>query len=342
MTTSKSLRDGGSLRPFVLWLAFFYTAWLTLVVAGGFWHVVRAHWPIALSMAFGSYIAGSTPMGGGTVGFPVLVLLFDLPGTLGRNFGLAVQSIGMVSASIYILSVRQPIDKTLLRPAMWGAVIGTPLGAAFIAPILPDLWIKLTFAVVWASFGMMHLVKLSELVSASGIGETIKAPRWLTGFLTGIIGGIVSSITGVGIDMMIYAVMVLRYRADLKIAIPTSVILMAFTSVIGISTNLLLSKLAPDVYHVDSEVFHNWLAAAPVVAVGAPFGAVVVSLISRTPTLIIVSILCIVQYVWTIVHERISGSVLIMSVLAIGLINAAFMALYDRGHAGIVPPDDNH
>lgn len=29
-------------------------------------------------MAVGSYAAGSTLMGGGTVGFPVLVLLFDL------------------------------------------------------------------------------------------------------------------------------------------------------------------------------------------------------------------------------------------------------------------------
>jgi hypothetical protein len=39
-------------------------------------------------MAFGSYVAGSTPMGGGTVGFPILVLLFDLPATLGRDLCL--------------------------------------------------------------------------------------------------------------------------------------------------------------------------------------------------------------------------------------------------------------
>ena len=41
---------------------------------------------IAAAMAVGSYFAGSTPMGGGTVGFPVLVLLFDGPATLGRDF----------------------------------------------------------------------------------------------------------------------------------------------------------------------------------------------------------------------------------------------------------------
>lgn len=68
------------LWPFVLWLAVFYTAWITLVTWRGDWANVLSHWPIALAMSFGSYIAGSTPMGGGTVGFPVLVLIFDFPG----------------------------------------------------------------------------------------------------------------------------------------------------------------------------------------------------------------------------------------------------------------------
>ena len=99
-------------------------------------------------MTLGSYLAGSTPMGGGTVGFPVLVLLFEQPGSLGRNFGLAIQSIGMVSASIYILCRRQPVDWKLLRPALLGSLIGTPLGCFFVAPFVPDIWVKLTFAVI--------------------------------------------------------------------------------------------------------------------------------------------------------------------------------------------------
>ena len=113
---------------------------------GDHWDTVVAHWPIALAMALGSYFAGSTPMGGGTIGFPVLVLLFDQPSSLGRNFGFAVQSVGMVSASIYILCARRPFDWHLLKPAIAGALAGTPLGAAFIAPHVPELWIKLLFA----------------------------------------------------------------------------------------------------------------------------------------------------------------------------------------------------
>ena len=46
------------------------------------------------------------------------------------------------------------------------------------------------------------------------------------------------------------------------------------------------------------------VSAAPVVALGAPLGALVVSRVGRRPTLIVVSILCVVQFFWTLMHER--------------------------------------
>ncbi len=318
--------------PFAMWLIAFYGVWLFIVIAGGQWDTVRSHWPIALAMSFGSYIAGSTPMGGGTVGFPVLVLLFDMPGSLGRNFGLAVQSIGMVSASIFIFSVRRPLHWRLLLWGMAGALFATPVGAAFVAPFVPDLWVKLLFAVIWASFGVMHLVKMRELVSATGITGHFR--RWdrPVGLAVGLTGGIVASITGVGIDMIIYATLVLLYRADLKIAIPTSVVLMAFTSVVGITSNIALSQVNPRMYGVDPEVYANWLAAAPIVAVGAPFGAMIVDLISRKPTLLVVSALCLVQFAWTLVHEQVTGIALFASFVGVLVFNVVFHLLYSYGH----------
>lgn len=319
------------LFPFFLWLFVFYTVWVSLVVFGDRWSETLAHWPIALAMTLGSYVAGSTPMGGGTVGFPVLVLLFDLPGALGRNFGLAIQSIGMVSASIYIISLRKSVAWGLLRPALAGSLIGTPVGAAFVAPFVPDIWIKLTFAIVWASFGVMHILKMRELVGALGQSRKWDEQRISIGLIIGFLGGIVASVTGVGIDMIVYATLVLLYRTDLKIAIPTSVILMAFTSVVGIFVNMALSSLDPELYKIDPEVYANWLAAAPVVALGAPLGAFIVSLISRTPTLILVSLLCIAQFFWTIVEEGVSGFALLAASVAVMICVGIFQFLYQLG-----------
>ena len=289
-----------TLYPFYAWLALFYLAWLVLVMAGGFLHTVLAHWPMALAMAAGSYVAGSTPMGGGTVGFPVLVLLMDLPATLGRDFSLAIQSVGMTSASIYILCKRQELEWPMLRAALPGALIGMPLGILYVAPLASDLFIKLLFASMWCSFGLLHLRRIREITSYEGMTPHDVAFDHRVGFIVGLFGALtVASITGVGIDMMIYMVLVLWCHADLKIAIPTSVVLMAFTSLVGLAAKLLLGDL-------QAGTFENWLAAAPVVAIGAPLGAMVVSKVGRKPTLYIVSLLCVVQFVWTLFHERAS------------------------------------
>lgn len=335
-----SLAPSTAPRPrlwiFVAWLGAFYLTWLFLVVVRGYWPLAQAHWPIAVAMAAGSYFAGSTPMGGGTVGFPVLVLLFDGPAALGRDFGFAVQSIGMTSASIFIISRRQQVAWPMLRWAMLGSLIGTPLGLIFIAPLVSGLVVKVLFAVIWASFAMMTLVKLRETAQLEGMTNLPIRFHRVSGLLVGLFGGaFCAALTGVGIDMIIYAVLVTLVRTDLKIGVPTSVILMAFTSLIGIATRNLQGTVNP-------ETFGNWIAAAPVVALGAPLGAFVVDKIGRTPTLVVVAILCIGQFVWTVVEEW-AHLGLIGLAIAVGgvlLINLGFHFLHEAGlrlQAGAAP-----
>lgn len=286
------------LWPFIAWLVLFYGSWLGLVVFGGHLETVLNHWPMAIVMAIGSYVAGSTPMGGGTVGFPVLVLLMDLPATLGRDFSFAIQAIGMSSASIYILCRRQPLEWPMLKAALPGVLLGTPVGILFIAPAVGDLFIKLLFATLWCSFGLLHLRHMNEICDRTGITPVQASFDRRTGFMIGLLGSMtVASVTGVGIDMLLYMILVLVCHADLRIAIPTSVILMAFTSVVGVVIKAMVGDF-------QAGTFENWLAAAPVVAIGAPLGALVVSRMGRRPTLMIVSVLCVAQFAWTLYHER--------------------------------------
>lgn len=281
-----------------VWLGLFFSVWTFVVFVQGRWETVKEHWPIALAMAVGSYAAGSTPMGGGTVGFPILVLLFDQPAQLGRDFSFAVQSIGMTSASIFILARRQPLAWAMLKGAAAGSLVGTPLGIFLVAPLIPALWIKLLFAVVWGSFGLLHLRRIGEIASHEGMTDFDERWDFRVGLAVGVLAGaMVASVTGVGIDMVLYTVLVLLCRADLKIAIPTSVLIMAFTSLVGIGTKAVFTGVQPG-------VFENWIAAAPVVALGAPLGAFMVDLIGRKPTLFFVAILCVVQLVWALHEER--------------------------------------
>ena len=316
------------LAPFIVWLVLFYGAWLALVYFGGHLTTVLENWPMAAVMAMGSYVAGSTPMGGGTVGFPVLVLFMDLPATLGRDFSFAIQAVGMTSASIYILCSKQELEWPMLRAALPGALIGTPLGILFVAPLASDLFIKLLFAAMWCSFGLLHLRRINEITSYEGMTPHDKSFDHRVGFIVGFFGGLtIASITGVGIDMFLYMFLVLWCHADLKIAIPTSVVLMAFTSLVGVAFKLLFGGLEPG-------TFENWLAAAPVVAIGAPFGALVVSKIGRRLTLIVVSILCVLQFIWTLVHERAALTVWSFSAALLGVVVflLLFQDMYRHGY----------
>jgi len=93
----------------------------------------------------------------------------------------------------------------------------------------------------------------------------------------------------------------------------------------------LLAAALPGSYSISPEVFHNWLAAAPVVAIGAPFGAWALSRLPRTPTLLIVSALCIVQFVATVVKVGLQGWSLVLAFAAVLAINFVFALMFRYG-----------
>ncbi len=312
-------------RLFGLWLLAFTAVWLWLMATGDHWGVFADHWGIAVAMALGSYFGASTPLGGGAVGFPVLVLLFGEPAAVGRDFSFVIQSAGMVSASLYIFATRKPVAWPLLGWSLASGAAVVPVATVVLVPALPPLAVKLLFAVTWAGFGIVHAARWREIEELEGAGaHTPARDRWL-GLLIGVAGGVVTAVTGVGINMLLYVVLVMLFRSDARIAIPTSVIAMASLSIVGLGTRWLLGGAPPGVYL-------NWLAAAPVVVLGAPLGAWMVQRIPRKPTLWLVSALCVAQFVWTCVHERVTGPTLALALAGVGAFLLIFQALYRRGH----------
>ncbi len=121
----------------LLWLGI----WLVIVTAPGAWLVALAHWPMALVMIAGSLVAGSTPMGGGTVSFPALVLGFHRSPVMARDFGMAIQATGMTSAFLFILMRGIPIERRLLTWSWIGSVGGLIFGTFLLAGRVPAAWV---------------------------------------------------------------------------------------------------------------------------------------------------------------------------------------------------------
>lgn len=234
----------------------------------GRWHLLVENGFMAVTMAVGSFIAGATSEGGGAVAFPVMTLLFQVKPAVARDFSLMIQSVGMTAAAITIFWQGIRVEKRALLFSSLGGAIGIILSLEWIAPLLSPIAAKLFFVTLWLSFGIALVLinrnqqrLLQPLIVGFRQGDAIAL------LTVGIIGGIVSGITGSGLDILTFSLLVLGFRIDEKIATPTSVVLMAGNAVVGFCWRLFSST------PIAIETWNYWWVSVPVVVVGAPLGA---------------------------------------------------------------------
>lgn len=312
-------------RLFAAWLGAFYLVWAVFASVGGHWSAAATNWPVAIAMAAGSFVAGSTPVGGGTVGFPVLVFAFGEPGGLGRDFSLAIQSVGMVSASVLILVTRTRLAWGLLRPVLLLTTVLLP-PMLLLAPHAPATAPAVVFAGCWAAFGLTVFSRLEVLRTQTAQDAT---PERGAVLLVALAGCGAVALVGAGLDLVLFIALVVLFRCDLRVAVPSSVVVMAYGSVLGTATQLSLGRLDP-------AVLDYWVAAAPVVAIGAPVGVLALRLIPRLQGLRLVAGLCVLQFAWG-AHSGGIGAAGIAAalLLALGVCAALVRGIDARARAGV-------
>jgi uncharacterized protein len=286
------------------------SVWVLWLVFGGSnaIHHLLADWKVALTMVLGSMVGGGTSEGGGAVAFPVFTKLLHIAPTEARNFSLAIQSVGMGSASLSIFFLRIPIERRALLHAGIPAIAGVILGAIWIAPLVPAVVVRTSFTVLVASIGISLLLLNRE----GGESRNSKLPCFGNRersilMAAGFLGGVISALVGTGENSVIFMVMVLLFRINEKIATPTTVVLMTMAAIPGFLVHLFwLRDFSP-------AATGYWLAAIPVVAVGAPLGAVICSYMSRKSIVNLLLLLIALEIVSTIMLVPISRSVLLVS-----------------------------
>lgn len=283
-------------RVWHLYIALWLGIWLVLIVRPGAWLLAVTHWPMALVMVMGSLVAGSTPMGGGTISFPALVLGFGRSPAMARDFGLAIQSVGMSSAFLFIVTRGIAIERRLLAWTCLGATIGLTFGTFLLAGRVPSDWVKLLFATLWITFGGWLATGTAKEAPAAENAGPPKAVAPI-GVGAGIIGGAVMSLIGVGPEMVVYATLVLRFGWRPKAAVPTAVCATGLTAPIGFALRALTAGVHPG-------VFPEWLAATPIVIFGAPAGAYIATMMPRKLLLRIIGALCLIQFAATVIQVR--------------------------------------
>lgn len=261
------------------------------------WTLLRQHWEITLTMIFGSFIAGATSEGGGAIAFPVFTKALHIASRDAKIFSLAIQSIGMSAASVTILLLRIKIAWPVIIWASLGGIPGIMISSGSLAPIIPAELVRLSFTAMVSGFAVTLAVlnwngrNYNDSLPVFTINE--KAITLLAGFC----GGIMSGLVGNGIDIICFSVMVLLFRISEKIATPTSVVLMAFNALVGFLLHALILQ------EFTAEIKHYWLAAVPVVVLGAPLGAYLCSRLNNqtiATVLIVLIVLELITSLWVI------------------------------------------
>ncbi|WP_444787158.1 sulfite exporter TauE/SafE family protein [Rheinheimera sp. NSM] len=232
------------------------------------WNLFEGNWFMSVTMALGSFIAGATSEGGGAVAFPMMVLVFEIPPSTARDFSLMIQSVGMVAAAVSIIMLRIPIVWRAVVLASVGGVCGVIFGIEVIQPMMAPPLVKLFFTSLWLSFGCVlfwtnrHADR--QVVRDMGPATNSDIIRLLA---VGFIGGTVSGLTGSGLDIITFSLLVLFYRTCETVATPTSVVLMAINSVMAF---LWMEGFGSGVAEA---AWDYWLVCIPIVVIGAPLGA---------------------------------------------------------------------
>ncbi len=278
--------------------------------SGDYWNLYEENWFMAITMVLGSFIAGASSEGGGAVAFPVMTLLFDITPPIARNFGLAIQSVGMVMASYLILIRKFKVAQNYLLLVSIGGVFGITLSSYYLVPLVPPAFAKMLFVTFWLSFGLV-LAYANIISKRKPIDELPKVnPSQKTSLIgVGLIGGALSGILGSGIDIFSFSYVTLRYNLSEKVATPTSVIIMAINSLTGFILHALVIK------DFELQAFNYWLVCIPVVIIGAPLGAHFINSRTRNFVFRLLLVIILVQFIGALLILKPSNNLYIFSAI---------------------------
>lgn len=337
-------------------------AWLVAVLAADELGRVADHWESTITMIFGSFLAGSSPEGGGAVAFPIFTKVLDAPAAVARTFSLSIQAVGMTVASIVILLTRRTIEWRAFGVAVPLGIVGFFVGLFALGNQDELFWgfrvspayAKVTFTITLAAMAYLMFVVLRSPDKGAD-----RCAIWNTRVTVGLaaaafIGGAITSLTGTGVNVMLFLFIVLMAGLHPRVGVPTSILTMAALSIVGFVTLSLIHgqfdigfDSAGEIISVGDRVavtpleagradlFGFWLAAVPVVVWGAPLGTWVVHILHERRLIIFVGVLAFAEVMTTIIFLddlRSNGALLgyFIGGLVVALVGVRVLRRYRR------------
>ena len=270
--------------------------WLYTMFMNDAWsEVFTPYWPMSVAMILGSFVAGSTPLGGGVVAYPIAQLVLYWPTPDSRDASILVQSVGMNAAGFLLITTKRDLlDWTFILVFTVVGGLGVLLGLAVASPAtvspyewrentLPPGLANIIFGAVVFAFAIAYYYSAEVLQpSASSSSQGAKASigtirRWILWLLMpifAIIGGFLSANVGSGSDMALYIYGTFVHNALSPPTEHLSETTLTASSVVVMGLISLLASLCRALNGgFTRKIILCWGADAFIVVLGAPIGS---------------------------------------------------------------------
>jgi uncharacterized membrane protein YfcA len=278
-------------KLFSIWFGVAFILWVVLFLNFDDLSFLKVHWYYPAVMVLAAFVAGSTPQSGGAIAFPALNVFLHVDRVLARDFSMMIQSIGLTSASIFILTHKDAVLRNYRKvlfflPACFaGFVLGMNTLQAIPVYLIQALFLSLIATFVVAYY--LHKQRGTEdtlFVSMKGDAG------WLG--LTLFLGGIVLSLFGTGVDILLYTLLITRFGMNEKAATYVAIVTMTTMSILGFAYRAFVDR-GLSRYQIET-----WLCAYPVVLFMAPLGTYVLRRVNVKWMLLAIVVLDVFQLLY--------------------------------------------
>lgn len=245
-----------------------FSAWLAYMGVSQRWaEVFTSGWPMSITMAFGSFVAGSTPLGSGAVSFPVLTLVFNIVANNARTFAIMIQSVGMSCASYRILALHhEQISALALMYMIWTGIMGFNIGYYLVRP--PGEYVKTIYFSLTLALGVCVQSYINRFVIHERERTIVITPSHLSTFVpVSMLGGILLSMVGTGWDVVLYIYVRFLHNTEEVVITNHTIVAQSFLVLFAFYNALVINPK-----DITPLICTYWLACIPVVLVFAPLG----------------------------------------------------------------------
>lgn len=155
-------------------------------------------------------------------------------------------------------------------------------------------------------------------------------PKWTPSqmvvfVIVGVVGGVFASYTGAGADALTFIVLTLTFGINEKISTPTTVIIMAINSLVGFFLHGVVSQ---DI----GAAWNYWLVCVPIVIMGAPLGAFILSKIQRDTLIVAVLLLIFAEAASTVILIPFTSTMWVVTIAFMVVSGLSFLMMLHYRH----------